>query len=410
LQPPCHLWQDSNQGSVICLQNKPLHKLATLRSRLISTVTLSCPSPPFDIVSVRHRTQQRRSAPASQERVKRIIAGSRTDTYHLQRMTDAELLTLLQTEVPGVERPFAELAGKLGATEAEVIARIRQLKADKIIRQISAIFDTRSLGYGSSLVAARIDPARVDQAAEVISQHPGVSHNYLRNHTFNLWYTIAVSPLSRLGLEKTIRILHEQSGAESTRLLPTLRLFKIGVKFDFGVDSDAPAYTEKNRSELKPLTPKEIEFVRYMQRDLPVTETPFADAPFQLADMHRQFLATGRMRRFAAVLHHRKAGFSANAMGVWAVPESEIDRVGELMATFREVSHCYRRPSYPDWPYSIFTMVHAKSQTECEIILAAIADRTGIHDRGALYSTKEYKKVRVRYFTGEEEAWERTHA
>ena len=178
------------------------------------------------------------------------------------------------------------------------------------------------------------------------------------------------------------------------------------MKFDFGVESDAPAYNEKNRTGNTPLTPRDIDFVRYMQRDLPVTETPFADAPFPLAELHRQFLETGRMRRFAAVLHHRKAGFSANAMGVWAAPESEIDRVGELMATFREVSHCYRRPSYPDWPYNIFTMVHAKSQDECEKILTAIAQKTGIQDRSALYSTKEYKKVRVKYFTNEEAKWE----
>jgi DNA-binding Lrp family transcriptional regulator len=317
-------------------------------------------------------------------------------------MTDAELLTRLQTEIPVVERPFAAL----GFPEADVIARIRQLKADKIIRQISAIFDTRSLGYASSLVAARVAPDRVDAAAEIINRHPGVSHNYLRSHPFNLWYTIAVSPLSKLGLEKTVELLHQQSGAESTRLLPTLKLFKIGVKFDFGIESDGPAYTEKNRSELKPLSAQEIEFVRYMQRDLPVTEMPFGDAPFPLEEMSRQFLTTGRMRRFAAVLHHRKAGFSANAMGVWAVPEADIDRVGEQLAGFREVSHCYRRPSYPDWPFSVFTMVHAKSQDECEKVLATMAAKTGITNRGALYSTKEYKKVRVRYFTPEEAAWE----
>ncbi len=323
-------------------------------------------------------------------------------------MNDAELLTRLQTDLPVVERPFAAL----GFDEAEVIARIRQLKAEKIIRQISAIFDTRSLGYASSLVAARVDPSRVDEAAAVINQHPGVSHNYLRNHQFNLWYTIAVSPLSRFGLEKTVQILHRESGAESTRLLPTLKLFKIGVKFDFGVESDAPAYTEKRRAQLAPLTPREIEFVRYMQRDLPVTETPFADAPFPLPELqalHRQFLESGRMRRFAAVLHHRQAGFRANAMGVWAAPETDVDRLGELMASFREVSHCYRRPSYPDWPYNLFTMVHGRSREECERILAAIAEKTGIRERDALYSTQEYKKVRVRYFTSDEQLWEDRH-
>jgi DNA-binding Lrp family transcriptional regulator len=322
---------------------------------------------------------------------------------------EAALLDQLQIDVPVVANPFAQLGHKIGASEQQVIEHVRLLKSTGIIRQISAIFDTRSLGYESSLVASRVDPGRVDEVAEIINQHPGVSHNYLRNHPFNLWYTIAISPQSKLGLEKTVEILHRQSGAESTRLLPTLKLFKIGVKFDFRAESVAPVYNEKYRTGAATLTPRDIEFVRFMQRDLSVTETPFADSPISLPElqmMHRQFLETGRMRRFAAVLHHRKAGFSANAMGVWAVPESEIDRIGELMATFRAVSHCYRRPSYPDWPYNIFTMVHAKSQEECENILASIAEETGIRERSALYSTKEFKKVRVQYFTGDEAAWE----
>lgn len=323
--------------------------------------------------------------------------------------THTALLDFLQINLPVTERPFAAVARQLGTSEPEVIAQIRQLKADKIIRQIGAIFDTRSLGYESSLVAARIAPARIEEAAGVISQHPGVSHNYLRNHEFNLWYTIAVSPLSRFGLRETVEILHRQSGAESTRLLPTLKLFKIGVKFDFGAESDAPVYSERNRTETAPLTVRDIEFVRYMQRDLPVTETPFADSPIPLPELealHRQFLESGRMRRFAAVLHHRKAGFSANAMGVWAAPETEVDRLGEVMASFRAVSHCYRRPSYPDWPYNLFTMIHGKSPADCEQTIAAIAEKTGVRDHTALYSTKEFKKVRVRYFTDDERDWE----
>jgi DNA-binding Lrp family transcriptional regulator len=336
---------------------------------------------------------------------------------------DRKLLDLLQTAVPVTERPFGEVAKRLGVSEQKVIERIEELKSGKIIRQISAIFDTRSLGYESSLVAARVEAARVDEAAEVVGGHPGVSHNYLRDHAFNLWYTIAVSPLSKLGLEKTVNLLHRLSGADSTRLLPTLKLFKIGVKFDVGGESrpddlDAVVYTEKNRASDAVLTPAEIEFVRVMQRDLPITPMPFVDyakelgiALTALQAMHRQFLDSGKMRRFAAVLHHRKAGFSANAMGVWAVPgdDAEIDRVGEMMATFRAVSHCYRRPSYPDWPYNIFTMIHGKTREECEQSMAAIAAKTGIRDHGALYSTKEYKKVRVRYFTAEEEAWETAH-
>jgi len=333
---------------------------------------------------------------------------------------DRSLLDRLQASIPCVEHPFAEIGTELGITESDVLERIRRLKEEKVIRQVSAIFDTRSLGYASSLVAARIPPERIDEAAAIINRHPGVSHNYLRNHGFNLWYTIAVAPTSKLGLKGTIDRLHQQSGAESTRLLPTLRLFKIGVRFAMGDSKQpakpAPSFSEKNRAEQEPLSPAEIDFVRVMQRDLALTPTPFVDAaaeldiPFpELAEMHESFLTTGRMRRFAAVLHHRKAGFKANAMGVWAGPsddEAELHRLGEIMAGFSAVSHCYERPSYPDWPYNLFTMVHGRSEKDCEQVLDEISKQTGIPDRMALYSSKEFKKVRVRYFTDEEATWE----
>jgi DNA-binding Lrp family transcriptional regulator len=338
---------------------------------------------------------------------------------------DAALLGILQESIPFGLRPFADLGKRCGLSEQETLERVQALKAAKVIRQISAIFDTRSLGYSSSLVAAKIAPEKLDAAVAVINSHPGVSHNYLRNHEFNLWYTIAVPPASRLGLEKTVDLLHHLSGAESTRLLPTLRLFKIGVRFD--VEGDAkpedrskPAYTEANRREAAPLTAKEIEFVRVMQRDLPIVPEPFTAVANELgisfeeaAALHSEFLSTGRMRRFAAVLHHRKAGFGANAMGVWAGPRDDpaaLQKLGETMAGFRAVSHCYQRPSYPEWPYNLFTMVHGKSERECEETLTAIAEATGITDRHALYSTREFKKVRVRYFTDEETGWEEAHA
>ena len=338
--------------------------------------------------------------------------------------SDRTLLDHLQGAVPVTDRPFAAIGAECGLPENEVLARLRRLKDEKIIRQISAIFDTRSLGYASSLVAARIAPAKVEAAATAINQHPGVSHNYLRNHDFNLWYTIAVAPTSRLGLERTVDILHHQSGAESTRLLPTLKLFKIGVRFDVGGTANpdarsAPAYDESRRTDKSPLTEEEIAFVRVMQRDLPLVPDPFgalADelgVPLaELRNMHERFLATGRMRRFAAVLRHRKAGFGANAMGVWAGPEDDaaLERLGTIMAGFQAVSHCYRRPSYPDWPYNLFTMVHGRSKDECEETLDAIGQATGLDKPLALYSSREFKKVRVRYFTNDEADWETDHA
>jgi len=256
--------------------------------------------------------------------------------------TDKRLLNLLQTEVPIAPQPWAVVGERLGGiSEAEVMKRVRALKAATIIRQISAIFDTRSLGYESSLVAAQYDPTQswVDSAAAIINGHPGVSHNYQRNHAFNLWYTIAVSPDSQLGLERTVQVLHEISGARNTLLLPTLHLFKIGVAFDVEGDLTADARGEVRHSEAQhgsvvagPLTELEKKFVREMQRDIAVEPEPFATVAArlglsieQLREMSDAMRAAGRLRRVSAVLRHREVGFTANAMGVWAAPGTDAE-------------------------------------------------------------------------------------
>lgn len=329
-----------------------------------------------------------------------------------------ELLNMIQKDFPIEEQPYQVMGERLNITENEVIERLNSLKGE-VIRQISAIFDTRSLGYKSSLVAARVAPERIDQAAAVINEHPGVSHNYKRNHEFNLWFTIAVPPNSKLGLEKTVEKLGELAGVEAIRILPTLKLFKIGVQLDMtGKEtkgkSDAPSYSDKERKESKePLTDKEIEMIRVLQKDLAIIPRPFdqlaeeAGVTVQeLLEGAKTFKERGQMRRFAAVLFHRKAGFKANGMGVWKVPENIQEEVGYKMAEYKAVSHCYLRPTYPDWPYNIFTMVHGRSVDEVEEILKMIEDETGIKERFVLYSTKEYKKTRVQYFTPEMEAWE----
>ena len=118
------------------------------------------------------------------------------------------------------------------------------------------------------------------------------------------------------------------------------------------------------------------------------------------------------LRRVAAILFHRRAGFSANGMGVWKVPADQIEDVGGRMAAVRGISHCYQRPTYADWPYSVFTMAHGRSKEECDAVLQSIADEHGLHgdDRAVLYSSTEFKKIRLRYFTPDYEAWEREHA
>ena len=113
----------------------------------------------------------------------------------------------------------------------------------------------------------------------------------------------------------------------------------------------------------------------------------------------------------AAILYHRRAGFSANGMGVWRVPDHQVLEVGRKMAAVRGISHCYQRPTYADWPYSVFTMAHGRSKEECDAILDRLADEHSLHgpDRATLYSSTEFKKVRLRYFTADYSKWEAKH-
>ena len=335
---------------------------------------------------------------------------------------DRTLLNLMQGSFPLEPRPYAAVAAAAGITEEQVLADVQRLQADRIIRQVTPIYDTRALGYGSMLVAAKVDPEHPWGPAKVINAHPGVSHNYLRNHEFNMWFTLAVEEESKLGMQGTLDVLQELTGAESIRQLPTLRLFKIRMDLEMQGDTAAlsspgvvEAPIELERQDYDEL---DRDVIRATQGDLPVVAEPWTAAAEQLGISVDDLLAhlrgmqgRGLLRRVAAILFHRRAGFSANGMGVWHVPADRVQDIGPRMASFRGVSHCYERPTYADWPYQIFTMAHGRSKDECDAILDAIAGEfPEIEDRATLYSSTEFKKTRLLYFTDDFRAWERAHA
>jgi siroheme decarboxylase len=334
---------------------------------------------------------------------------------------DKRLLNLMQGRFPIAQKPYQHVAAEAGISEQEAIARVRHLLDERIIRQVTPIFDTRALGYSSMLVAAKVDPENPWRAANVINEHPGVSHNYLRNHEFNIWFTIATEPDSKLGLDGTLEVLAKEAGAESVRQLPTLKLFKIRMDLEMegGTDALAKAVEVAPPAETEPQPYDEFDMavIRATQGDMPVIPEPYAPAAERLNIPQTQLLTHLQemqerklLRRVAAILFHRRAGFSANGMGVWKVPEEQIMEIGPRMAAFRGISHCYERPTYRDWPYSIFTMAHGRSKEECDAILDSIAAETGVTERATLYSSTEFKKIRLLYFTDEHREWERRHA
>ena len=332
---------------------------------------------------------------------------------------DRDLLNALQWDFPIVPRPFAAIAERLGVEESVVLERVNAVKEIGVLRQMSAIFDTRALGYQSALIAARVAPEHIDEAAAIINEHPGVSHNYKRNHSYNLWYTLATPPGE--DFDAHVETLHRSSGSLVTRTLPTLVLYTIGVKLDMTGKTAANAKAEvlahekpERRADMPAPVLSDLErtAISVVQADLPVVERPFAAqaevigcTEDELLELLASFLERKLMRRFAAVMNHRSAGFKANAMGVWAVPEDRLEEVGPQMAGFAAVSHCYRRPTYEDWPYTVFTMVHGRSARECEATIEAIRDETGVDEHALLWSIKEYKKVRIKYFTDDWSDW-----
>jgi len=336
---------------------------------------------------------------------------------------DKRLMNLLQSSFPLDPEPFALIASEAELELEDVLTRTRRLLDERIIREITPIFDTRALGYESMLVAAKVDAENPQRAAAAVNAHPGVSHNYLRTHDFNLWFTIAVPPDSELGMEGSLEALMRETGAESMRQLPTLTLFKINMNLEMekGTDALAAAVEAAPPRELErqPYDERDVATIQAMQGPMEAVERPYDAAAGELGistdellEQLRNMVDRKLLRRVAAILYHRRAGFSANGMGVWKVPEGEIMETGGRMASFRGISHCYQRPTYEDWPYSVFTMAHGRSKEECDAILDSIAEECGMgpEDRATLYSSTEYKKIRLRYFTDDYARWDAEHS
>ena len=323
-------------------------------------------------------------------------------------------LEKIQGEFPICRRPFAKLGEELGMSEDAALALYRELVDEGIIRQTSAIFDTKSLGYDSSLVAFKTRD--IEKAAAFINTHPGVSHNYERDHAFNLWFTLATPPDSKLGLQKTVQIMAQRTGADAYILLPTKKMFKIKVQLSMQGATTKKEKVEEKKRERFELEPLHIELIKALQENIEPVPEPFAQVVDSLGIDYdtlqseaERLKRGGYMRRFATILRHRKAGFKANAMVVWRVDETKAEELGKKVAAFKAVSHCYLRPTYPNWPYALFSMIHGKSKEEVEAVVEEIAKEIEPLEYRYLYSTREFKKQRIKYFSDAFYEWERCY-
>ncbi len=155
----------------------------------------------------------------------------------------------------------------------------------------------------------------------------------------------------------------------------------------------------------KEFSEQEKQLVRLLQESIPLTRRPFADLAAQAGMEPEAVLArvkewkrSGAIRRFGAMVRHQRLGYTANAMSAWDVPDERAEEVGQALAAAKEVSHCYQRPRAEKWDFNMFAMIHGASREECEQVAARLSVEVGIDNYGLLFSSREFKKISMKYF------------
>ncbi len=334
---------------------------------------------------------------------------------------ESAVLNRIQRDFPLMEKPFDEMARELSIVADTMILTVKDLKERGIVRNISAIFNTGKLGFVSSLVALQLDDAAIDRAASMISAHPGVSHNYRRDHRYNLWFTLSSDSEEKLA--KTVMILAERAGAKDHLVLKNEKLLKIGLMLSIGDDEqsglEGPSVDQGHATGRDhALSDDQKEAVRLLQVDMPLEGRPFTSivteasgrlSEGELIDQANSLRNAGILRRYSAVLRHRKAGYQANAMTVWKPQHGmDLNRIIEDFRAEPKISHLYLRTVYPGkWEYPLFAMIHSKTEHELGEVISRLATGSQIDDYQVLRSLKEYKKERVVYYSPAFGEWER---
>ncbi|MFZ3130982.1 MAG: AsnC family transcriptional regulator, partial [Desulfosporosinus sp.] len=324
--------------------------------------------------------------------------------------TDRALLNAIQNHFPIVVHPYQILGKAVGTTEEDAFRRIQRLRQEGIIRRLGGVFDSRRLGYYSTLCTAKVPENKIPGLARLLEGIPGVTHNYIRNHEYNVWFTLITR--SQAVAASILQNIRDVVGVPEIYSLPAIRLFKINVNFDFDLldkdtsqdeeldivvdasleDADLAGPKPEDSSPYE-LNNEDRALIRVLQGNLPDSITPYnvlaENLHWQVDDLifiANRLLEEEVIRRFGAVLRHQKAGFVANVMGVWQVEPEQAAGVGKVMARFKEVSHCYQRPTLPDWPYSLFTMIHGRTAQDCENTMKRISLATGVKTYAMLLS------------------------
>ena len=322
-----------------------------------------------------------------------------------------KLMDLIQGDLPLCAKPFSKIAGQIQKSEDWVIEEIEDLKKSGVLSFLGPIYDTKAVGYRTSLVA--IDCEDIEKMAEIVSSYPGVSHCYERNDELNLWFTLAVPPSQGLAFVVKEMVQRSELNCNRILLLPSLKRYKLRVHFAMLAEQSCNSKRAVSRKLAKKVQfgSRSVETLRIVQDGIPLCPRPFfqlmgnTEGEAELLERLKEDFRNGFIRRISALMKHRRMGFTANAMALWSVTPNRADEVGEKLASSDKVSHCYRRRRAPTWNFSHYAMVHGRSTEEVETEIRQLGKNIGVDAGKILYSIKEFKKRRLKLYTTDYETW-----
>ena len=318
-------------------------------------------------------------------------------------IVDRELLQWLQDAFLVEKRPWKAGARKLGIPEQEVLARVQRLSAEGIIRNLQAFANIKKLGSRrSTLVALMVPEDDINRIVALINEYPSVTHNYRRDHAYNIWFTI--TERDERALHRTFEELKRRTGVPDSAILDlrTTRVFKVDVRFQLtGTGSGTAASRKEVLLDHPPMDEIDHSLFRITQEGIPLIREPFHaiaiklgicqdEAIQRLDDLYR----SGIIKRIGVSLNQRKLGIVANALVAWKIPYDSTEVVGTRLSSFPEVTHCYERSIVPGtWEYNVFTVLHGYDHRSVEELAKKLSDAIGIRDYVILFSTEQYKRT-----------------
>jgi DNA-binding Lrp family transcriptional regulator len=310
---------------------------------------------------------------------------------------DRKILEIVQDGFPLEERPYAALGRLLGVSEEVAFDSVERLRKSGVIRRLGGVYDSRRLGYISRLCTGVVSEDKLEGFAAAVDKIPAITHNYVRSHAYNVWFTVIARSESEI--QETVRGLEAETALHDAHVLSASKMFKINtvMKSASGQATESKVVDKLDSKGAEPfvLEAKDRRRINLLCQDIPHTKTPFSDLGIDVAEI-RGDLDRKIMRRFGAVLRHQQAGFDANAMVCLAVADTE--RAGMLLAENPHVSHCYERSPFEGFPYNVYAMFHGQSEAELEQSICSAVSALNGPDHAVLTSLKELKKTSFVYF------------